>query len=98
MLLNGDDFDRKDGAGIEICPQVQEPAPAAPPAMKPPMVRVLARGRVEAQLVCGGRERAIDVEHARAGAETSGTRPVPDQLIEPVISSTTPPASGTAWP
>jgi hypothetical protein len=45
--------------------------------------RVLARGRVEAQLVCGGRERAIDVEHARAGAETSGTRPVPDQLIEP---------------
>ena len=83
MLLNGDDFDRKDGAGIgDLSPGAGAGAGRAA-GDEAADGRVLARGRVEAQLVCGGRERAIDVEHARAGAETSGTRPVPDHLIEP---------------
>ena len=45
--------------------------------------RMLARGRIEAQLMAGGRERTVDIEHARAGAEAPGAGPLPDHLVEP---------------
>ena len=82
MLFDGDNFDGKDRARIrDLSPGTGAGAGRAA-GDESADGRVLARGRVEAQLVSSRREGAIDIEHARAGAKTAGARPMPDHLIE----------------
>ena len=68
--------------GSAICPRYRS---RRRPRRRPRTAdgRVLARRRVEAQLVAGGNERAVDVEHARTRTEAPGAGPMPDHLIEP---------------
>jgi hypothetical protein len=82
MLFDGDDFDGDYRARIrDLAPGTGAGAGRAA-GDEAADGRVLARGRVEAQLVSGRREGAIDIEHARAGAKTAGARPMPDHLVE----------------
>jgi hypothetical protein len=82
-LLDRDDLDREHGAGIGDLPPGAGAGAGRAAGNEPADGRVLACRRVEAQLVAGRSERAVDVEHARAGAEAPGARPLPDHLIEP---------------
>ena len=98
MLFDGDDLDGEHRARIgNLSPGAGAGAGRAA-GDEAADGRVLAGGRIEAQLVRGRRQRAIDVEHARAGPK----RPAPGRCqitwSSLVMSSTTPPASGTAWP
>ncbi len=82
MLFDGDNFDGEHRARIrDLSPGAGAGAGRAA-GDESADGRVLAGGRVEAQLVSGRREGAIDIEHARAGTETAGTRPMPDHLVE----------------
>ena len=82
LVLDGDDLDAEHGAGIgDLSPGAGAGAGRAA-GDEAADGRVLARGRIKSQLVSGGRQRPVDVEHARAGAEAPGSRPLPDHLIK----------------
>ena len=82
ILLDRDDFDPEHRARIGNLPPGAGAGAGRAAGDEAADGRVLAGRRIEAQLMTGRRERAVDVEHARAGAEAAGARPVPDHLVE----------------